>query len=75
MISCNLFQGWKDDLTSTNHSMLHTILTKWKINIIWWFQQTERQKSTFICDKNSQQSGYKGNVPQYKKGYIWQANT
>ena len=31
---------------------------------------TERQKSTFICDKNSQQSGYKGNVPQYKKGYI-----
>ena len=61
MISWNLFQGWKDDLTSTNHSMLHTILTKWKINIIWWFQQTQRGKSqhSFVI-KTLNKVGIKG---------------
>ena len=28
------------------------------------------QNSTFINDKNYQQSGYRGNVPQYSKGHI-----
>ena len=28
------------------------------------------QNSTFIYDKNSQQSGYRGNIPQHNKGHI-----
>lgn len=77
MINWNLFQGWKDDLTSTNNSMWHTTLTKQKINIIWWLTSTyaERGKSQHSFVIKTKQSGYRGNVPQYKKGYIWQANS
>ena len=30
------------------------------------------QNSTSIFDKNSQQSGYRGNVLQHNKGHMWQ---
>ena len=33
------------------------------------------QNSTSLSDKNPQQSGYGGNVPQHNKGHIWQAHS
>ena len=33
------------------------------------------QNSTFIYNNNSQQNGYRGNIPQYNKVYIWQTHS
>ena len=38
-------------------------------------QKSIWQNSTSINDKNSYQSGYKGNIRQYNKSYLWQIHS
>ena len=75
MTEWDLFQIYKDGSTSANQS---TWYKTWRIKIILWSWHIRKsiwQNSTFIYNKNSQQSGYRGSMPQHKKGHIWQAHS
>ena len=56
-------------------NVIYTTLTNWRIKIMWSFQKMQKgfwQNSIFICNKSSQQSVYRGNIPQQNKSHIWQ---
>ena len=60
-VKCDLLemQRW---FKSTNQSMWYSTLTKWNIKITWSFARCRKriwQNSTFVYNKNSQQSGYR----------------
>ena len=56
--------------------MLYTTLTNWRIKTIWSSHLNRCRKiflqnSTSIYDKNSLESGGRGNTPQRNEGHIW----
>ena len=56
-------------------NVIYTTLTNWRIKIMWSFQKMQKgfwQNSIFIYNKSSQQSVYRGNIPQHNKSHIWQ---
>ena len=61
--------------TSTDQS---TTLIKWRRKSHDDLNRCRKsiwQNSTFIYDKNSQQSGHRGDVPQHNKGHMRQAHS
>ena len=54
--------------TSIKQTMKNTRSSQLIQKSIW-------QNSISINDKNSYQSGYKGNIPQYNKSYLWQIHS
>ena len=73
VIRCVLVQGGKDDSISTNHSLWHTAVTSCSIKNHMISSQMHKifwQNSTLIWDKNTQESRYRGNIPQGSKGRI-----
>ena len=73
MIKWDSFQECKDGSTATNQSMWYTILTKWGIKIYMTYINSIDSEKAF--DKiqlsfliKTQQTWYRGNVPQHNKG-------
>ena len=78
MIKCDLSQGYKDSSVNTNQSMWYTILTHWRLKLydhLNGCKKSFRQNSTPIYDKNSSESGHRGNLSQYDKGNIRQTHS
>ena len=63
-------QGWFNMHKSINVIHLINKLEKKNHMIISINAEKVLTKSTFIYDKNSQQSGCRGNIPQHNKGHI-----
>ena len=75
MIKLDLYHECKEVSISTNQYMWYTTWTNWRIKIMWSSQKMQKhfwQNATFIYNKGSQQSGYRGNIPQHNKGHIGQ---
>ena len=75
MIKWDLSQGCKDSSIYANQSMWYTILTDWRIKPYDHLNRCRKsfwQNSTHISDKNSPESGHRGNLPQHNKGHIQQ---
>ena len=58
-------------------SMWHATSRKqWKTqDHLNWFRKSIWQNSISVNDKNSYQSGYKGNISQHNKSYLWQSHS
>ena len=72
MIKWDLFQGCKDDSIFTNKTMIHHVNKMKDGNHMFISIDAENHltNSTSIYDKNAQQNGVRGNIPQYNKRHI-----
>ena len=75
MIKGDLSQGCEDFSISTNHSTHYINKLKNKNHMIILIDAEKafdkiQHKSTPMYDKNSPESGHRGNLPQYNKGHM-----
>ena len=78
MIKWDLSQGGKDSSIYTSQSVWYTILTSWRIKTYDHLSRCRRsfwKNSTPIYDKNSTESGHRGNLLQHNKGHIRQTHS
>ena len=57
--------------------MWYTTLTKGSPEVTWSSNRHRKsiwQSSTSVHDENSDESGYRGNIPQLIKGHLWQTH-
>ena len=75
IIHHGLSQGCKDGSIFTNQSMWYTTLTNWRKKTA--YDDLNRCRKSFwqnlisIYDKNSEQSEFRGNIPQHNNSLIW----
>ena len=75
MIKWDVSQGYRNGSVSTNKSIWYTTLTNWRnkkfisIDIEKVFDKILHPR-VIKKKKNSQESEYRGNIPQYTKGPV-----
>ena len=68
----------QDGSIHANELLWHTTLTKGKTKTTWSFHSTEKALDKIqhpFMIKNSNQSGYRGNLSQHNKSLLWQIHS